>query len=82
MVMIVRDTHGPHKQALLAGDFCPAGCAGAHKYWVGAVVDANGDGVMEVFVAWGGVEATGTSVCEVRGGHLARVIESGWNLQG
>jgi hypothetical protein len=47
---------------------------------VPAVLDVNGDGVMEVFVQWDYYEGTGKDVYAVNGSRVKRVFGQGWGV--
>jgi hypothetical protein len=46
-------------------------------YRIKAVLDANGDGTQEVFVAWEYYEGWGTDVYAVKGGRAVKILEQG-----
>lgn len=51
-----------------------------HRYWVGAVLDVDGDGVMEIVTHALDYEGVGTSVHRVEGDKVIKVLVTGWGV--
>ena len=72
------------KTVIVAGEFFPQegdeGEATPNILTIPAVLDANGDGVMEIFVAWKYHEGNGMDAFEVKGIDVKRIFGSGWGV--
>ena len=51
-----------------------------HRYWVGAVLDVDGDGVMEIVLHAMDYEGVETSVYRVEGDKVTQVLVAGWGV--
>jgi hypothetical protein len=51
-----------------------------HRYWVGAVLDVDGDGVMEIVLHAMYYEGGGTSVYRVEENKVEQVLVAGWGV--
>ena len=49
-----------------------------HRHWVGAVLDVDGDGVMEIVLHFRWYEGVGTSIHKIEGDKVTRVLVAGW----
>jgi len=50
------------------------------RFWVGAVLDVDGDGVMEIVLHASYYEGGGTSVYRFQGNKLTKVLVAGWGV--
>lgn len=57
------------------GDYSVPNC-----YTLEAVLDTNGDGVMEIITGWGYYEGIGKAIHEIKDGKAKQVLESGWGV--
>jgi hypothetical protein len=51
-----------------------------HRYWVGAVLDVDGDGLMEIILHAMDYEGGWTSVYRVEGNKVEEVLAAGWGV--
>jgi hypothetical protein len=51
-----------------------------HRYWVGAVLDVDGDGVMEIVLHSRDYEGAGTSIYKIEGDKVTLVLVAGWGV--
>lgn len=51
-----------------------------YQYTLEAVLDVNGDGVMEVITGWNYYEGIGKTIHTVKGNRATAVLESGWGV--
>jgi hypothetical protein len=54
--------------------------AAPNEYTLEAVLDTNGDGVMEIIIGWVYYDGIGKSIYEYKNSKMHRVLDSGWGI--
>lgn len=86
-VILRKMVNGKRRTLVVAGEFYPNHPAPKNPNWgtpgifdVAAVLDADADGVMEVFVGWRGYEGEAVGVYRVRGAETKLLLGVYWGL--
>jgi hypothetical protein len=79
VVLLRKLVSGKVKTFVVEGDFYPKFVEfnAPNVYDVAAVLDFDGDGIMEIALSWGYYEGEGVDVFSYRGGKLTRVLTGG-----
>lgn len=82
LVLLRKVIHGKVENLVIEEDYFPANLGGGvpMRFWVGAVLDVDGDGVMEIVLHAMYYEGGGTSVHRVEGNKVKKVLVSGWGV--
>jgi hypothetical protein len=82
LVLLRKAINGKEENVVIAEDYLSSDPASGTpmRYWVGAVLDVDGDGVMEIVLHAMYYEGGGTSVYKIKGGRVTTVMEAGWGL--
>lgn len=79
VVLLRKIVRGKVQQSIVRGDFYPKFVSfnAPNMYKVAAVLDFDGDGVMEIATSWHYYEGSGIDIYSVRNGKLVRVLSGG-----
>ena len=82
LVLLRKVIHGKVENLVIEEDYFPSnlGWGVPMRFWVGAVLDVDGDGVMEIVLHAMYYEGGGTSVHQVEGDKVTRVLVAGWGV--
>jgi len=82
LVLLRKVIHGQVENLVIEEDYFPANLKYGvpMRFWVGAVLDVDGDGVMEIVLHAMYYEGGGTSVHKVEGDKVTRVLVAGWGV--
>jgi len=82
LVLLRKVINGKVENLVIEEDYFPAnlGWGVPMRFWVGAVLDVDGDGVMEIVLHSMYYEGGGTSVHRVEGNKVKKVLVAGWGV--
>jgi hypothetical protein len=82
LVLLRKVIHGKVENLVIAEDYFPSNLEYGvpMRFWVGAVLDVDGDGVMEIVLHAMYYEGGGTSVYRVEGNKVKKVLVAGWGV--
>jgi hypothetical protein len=82
LVLLRKVIHGKLENLVIEEDYFPAnlGWGVPMRFWVGAVLDVDGDGVMEIVLHAMYYEGGGTSVHRIEGDKVIKVLVAGWGV--
>lgn len=82
LVLLRQVIHGKVENLVIEEDYFPAnlGWGVPMRFWVGAVLDVDGDGVMEIVLHAMYYEGGWTSVHRIEGDKVIKVLVAGWGV--
>ena len=82
LVLLRKVIHGKVETLVIEEDYFPSTrkYGVPHRYWVGAVLDVDGDGLMEIVLHSRDYEGVGTSIHKIEGDKVTRVLVAGWGV--
>jgi len=82
LVLLRKVINGKVENLVIEEDYFPAnlGWGVPMRFWVGAVLDVDGDGVIEILLHGMYYEGGGTSVHRVEGNKVKKVLVAGWGV--
>jgi hypothetical protein len=82
LVVLRKVIHGKVENLVIEEDYFPSTLKYGvpMRFWVGAVLDVDGDGVMEIVLHAMYYEGGGTSVHRVEGDKVIKVLVAGWGV--
>jgi hypothetical protein len=82
LVLLRKVIHGKAENLVIEEDYFPSNLEYGvpMRFWVGAVLDVDGDGVMEIVLHAMYYEGGGTSVHRVEGNKVKKVLVAGWGV--
>jgi hypothetical protein len=82
LVLLRKVIHGKVETLVIEEDYFPSTrkYGVPHRYWVGAVLDVDGDGVMEIVLHARDYEGVGTSIHRLEGDKVIKVLVAGWGV--
>lgn len=82
LVLLRKVIHGKVENLVIEEDYFPANLRWGvpMRFWVGAVLDVDGDGVMEIVLHAMYYEGGGTSVHRIEGDKVIKVLVAGWGV--
>ena len=82
IVLLRKLIHGKVETLVIEEDYTPSTLKYGvpMRFWVGAVLDVDGDGVMEIVLHAMYYEGGGTSVHRVQGNKVEKVLVAGWGV--
>jgi hypothetical protein len=82
LVLLRKVIHGKVETLVIEEDYFPSPreYGVPYRYWVGAVLDVDGDGVMEIVLHAMYYEGGWTSVHRVEGNKVKKVLVAGWGV--
>jgi hypothetical protein len=82
LVLLRKVIHGKVENLVIDEDYFPSNLKYGvpMRFWVGAVLDVDGDGIMEIILHALYYEGGGTSVHKIEGDKVTRVLVAGWGV--